>query len=47
MLWSDEITFLIKGRIVKYKVTRKKGEHIYPIYIQYQFHRGHTIPVNV
>jgi hypothetical protein len=28
-------------------VTRKRGERTCPIYIQYQFHRGYTTPVNV
>jgi transposase len=27
-------------------VTRKKGERTHPTCIQYQFHRGHTTPVN-
>jgi transposase len=38
--------FLIGGRTVKERVTRKRGERTCPTYIQYQFHRGHTIPVN-
>jgi hypothetical protein len=46
VLWSDEVTFLIGGRIVKEKVTRKRGERTCPTCIQYQFHRGHTTPVN-
>ena len=40
MLWSDEVTFLISGRIVKERVTRKRGERTCPTCIQ------HTIPVN-
>jgi hypothetical protein len=46
VLWSDEVIFLIGGRTVKERVTRKRGERTCPTYIQYQFHRGHTIPVN-
>ena len=46
VLWSNEITFLVGGRTVKQKVTRKRGERIYLIYIQYQFHHGNTILVN-
>jgi hypothetical protein len=33
VLWSDEVTFLISGRIVKERVTRKRGERTYPTYI--------------
>ena len=46
MLWSDEVTFLVGGRTVKCRVTRKKGERTHPTCIQYQFHRGHTPPVH-
>jgi hypothetical protein len=46
VLWSDEVTFLIGGRTVKERVTRKRGERTCPTCIQYQFHRGHTTPVN-
>ncbi|PMD23503.1 hypothetical protein NA56DRAFT_569102, partial [Hyaloscypha hepaticicola] len=46
VLWFDEVTFLVGGRTVKQRVTRKRGERIHPICIQYQFHRGHTTPVN-
>jgi hypothetical protein len=46
VLWSDEVTFLIGGRTVKERVTRKRGERTYPTCIQHQFHRGHTTPVN-
>jgi hypothetical protein len=31
---------------MKQRVTRRNGERHYPICIQYQFHRGHTTPVN-
>jgi hypothetical protein len=44
--WSDEVTFLVGGRTIKQKVTRKKGERTHPTCIQHQFHRGHTTPVN-
>jgi hypothetical protein len=47
VLWSDEVTFLIGGRIVKERVTRKRGERTCPTCIQYQFYRGHTSLVNV
>jgi hypothetical protein len=30
VLWSDEVTFLVGGRIVKQKVTRKAGERFHP-----------------
>jgi hypothetical protein len=46
VLWSDEVTFLVGGRTVKCRVTRKKGERTHPTCIQYQFHRGHTTPVH-
>jgi hypothetical protein len=46
VLWSDEVTFLVGGRTVKQKVTRKKGERNHPTCIQHQLHRGHTTPVN-
>jgi transposase len=46
VLWSDEVTFLVRGRTVKQRVTRKRGERTYPTCIQHQFHRGHTTPVN-
>jgi hypothetical protein len=46
VLWSDEVTFLIRGRIVKEKVTRKRGERTCPTYIQHQLHRGHITPVH-
>ena len=50
VLQLDEVTFLIGGRSAKDKVTRniKKGEseRYYEDCIQYQFHRGYTIPVN-
>jgi hypothetical protein len=46
VLWSDEVTFLIGGRTVKEKVTRKRGERHCETRIQHQLHRGHTTPVN-
>jgi DDE superfamily endonuclease/Transposase len=46
VLWSDEVTFLVGGRTVKCKVTRKRGERTHPTCIQHQFHRGHTTAVN-
>jgi hypothetical protein len=46
VLWSDEVTFLIGGRIVKEKVTRKRGERTCPTCIQHQLHRGHITPVH-
>ena len=46
VLWSDEVTFLVGGRTVKRRVTRKKGERTHPTCIQHQFHRGHTTPVH-
>jgi hypothetical protein len=46
VLWSDEVTFLVGGRTVKQKVTRKKGERTHPTCIQYQFHCGGAVPVN-
>jgi len=46
VLWSDEVTFLVGGRTVKQRVTRKRGERTHPTCIQHQFHRGHTTPVN-
>jgi hypothetical protein len=46
VLWSDEVTFLVGGRTVKERVTRKRGERTCPTCIQHQFHRGHTTPVN-
>jgi len=46
VLWSDEVTFLVGGRTVKAKVTRKRGERQCLTCIQQQFHRGHTTPVN-
>ena len=33
VLWSDEVIFLIRGRIAKEKVTRKRGERTCPNYI--------------
>ena len=38
VLWSDEVTFLVGGRTVKQRVTRKKGERCHPTCIQHQFH---------
>ena len=46
VLWSDEVTFLVGGRTVKQRVTRKNGERTHPTCIQHQLHRGHTTPVN-
>ena len=46
VLLSDEVTFLVAGRTVKQKVTRKKGERTHPTCIQHQLHRPNTIPVN-
>jgi hypothetical protein len=46
VLWSDEVTFQIRGRSAKEKVTRKRGERTHPTCIQHQFHRGGTVPVN-
>jgi hypothetical protein len=46
VLWSDEVTFLVGGRTVKEKVTRKRGERTCETCIQHQLHRGHTTPVN-
>jgi transposase len=46
ILAFGEVTFLVGGRTVKQKVTRKKGERTHPTCIQHQFHRGHTTPVN-
>jgi transposase len=46
VLWSDEVTFLVGGRTVKQRVTRKRGERCCENCIQHQFHRGHTTPVN-
>ena len=33
VLWSNEVTFLVRGRIVKERVIRNKNERTYPIYI--------------
>jgi len=46
VLWSDEVTFLVRGRTAKEKVTRKRGERCYPTCIQHQLHCSHTTPVN-
>jgi hypothetical protein len=46
VLWSDEVTFLVRGRTVKQRVTRKKGEKCHLTCIQHQLHRGHTTLVN-
>jgi hypothetical protein len=46
VLWSDEVTFLIRGRTAKEKVTRKRGERHCETCTQHQLHRGHTTPVN-
>jgi hypothetical protein len=46
VLWSDEVTFLVRGRTVKQRVTRKRGERTHPTCIQHQLHRGHITPVN-
>jgi hypothetical protein len=40
------VTFLIRGRITKEKVTRKRKERTCPICIQHQLHRGHTTPIH-
>ena len=42
----DEVTFLVGGRSAKVKVTRNRHERHCLTCIQYQFHRGHTTPVN-
>jgi transposase len=34
VLWSDGVTFLVGGRTVKQRVTRKKGERTHPTCIQ-------------
>jgi transposase len=47
ILWSDEATFMIGGKSVKQKMTRKAGERFHPDCIQHQRHRGQTQPVNV
>jgi hypothetical protein len=47
ILWSNECTFLIGGRRVKERVTRKRGERFHPTCIQFQLHRGYTTPINV
>jgi len=46
VLWSDEVIFLVGGRTIKERVTRKRGEKTCPTCIQHQFYRGHIIPVN-
>jgi hypothetical protein len=46
VLWSDEVTFLVGGRTLKQKVTRKRGERTCETCIQHQFHRGHTTTVS-
>jgi hypothetical protein len=50
VLWSDKVTFLVRGRSAKAKVMRntKKGglERYCEDCIQYQFHRGYTMPIN-
>jgi hypothetical protein len=46
VLWLDEVTFLVGGRTVKQRVTRKGGERCYPDCIQHQFHRGGTESVS-
>ena len=43
VLWSDEITFLVRGRTVKERVTANKNKYTHPRCIQYQFHCGNTI----
>jgi hypothetical protein len=35
VLWSNEVTFLVGGRTVKQRVTRKGGELCYPECIQH------------
>lgn len=46
VLWSDKVTFLVGGRSAKVRVTRNRQERHCLNYIQYQFHQGHTMPVN-
>jgi len=46
VLWSDEVTFLVGGRTVKQKVTRKRSERYHPTCIQHQLYRGHITPVS-
>jgi hypothetical protein len=46
VLWSDEVIFLIGGRIAKQGVTRNCYERICETCIQHQFHRGHSTPVS-
>jgi transposase len=45
VLWSNEVIFLVGGRIVKEKITRNKKERYCLTCIQHQFHQGHTTPV--
>ena len=33
VLWSDEVIFLVRGRTIKQRVTRKRGERTHPTYI--------------
>ena len=50
VLWLDEVTFLIRGKTVKQKVTRNvnKGcsKRFCDTCIQHQLHKGYTTPVN-
>jgi hypothetical protein len=46
ILFSDECSFLIGDRVSKVRVTRKHVERTCSTYIQSQFYRGHTTPVN-
>ena len=35
VLWSNEVIFLVRGRTVKQRVTRKRGERTHPACIQH------------
>jgi len=47
ILWSDEVTFLIRSKLAKVRVSRSAEEgRYYENCIQHQFHRGHTTPIS-
>ncbi|KUJ13345.1 uncharacterized protein LY89DRAFT_672563 [Mollisia scopiformis] len=46
ILYSDEVTFQVGGKKCKQRCIRNKKERCHPDCIQFQMHRGGTIPVH-
>jgi hypothetical protein len=46
ILWSDEVTFLLRAKKAKKRCIRNKTKRCYPDCVQFQMYRGGTTPVH-